>query len=180
MNALKRARQALGFTRLGGDADFVGIVEPVNPRFFVVPDALKAEPVPVEPVDISETIANAAKENTAMTEPHKTMTESYRGSLEMHKATITDTRARIVGETEAATAEHNAQIERLNDEIKSRNEAHAEYVKGQNERLADADKTLGAINASLDNLDGRIPKGQRPVAVPKPATPAPGEPPLTE
>lgn len=140
MNMLKRVRELMTLPE----------PEPstLNPKFFIVPPALK-----IDPADMSGNIKQAIKELTAMTEQELPVTETFRQKLEEHRVAMEMLRDRIKGEQTEASAEHEAQVKRLNDEIKSRRDIFTELTADNDARIADVERTLSGITAALRDVD---------------------------
>lgn len=148
MNLFHRAHHAI-FDPLPTEGNIVRLMERGRP--FQLPASLKDE---TDYSDIGSTIAKAVKENIIMTAPEIAVAEQLRQQLETLRETITAGRDTLVNEQAEADKEHTAQIARLNDEIKSRNEAHDEATADYTARIADTERALHAVNASISDLDG--------------------------
>ena len=157
MNLVARARQALG-THEPLSAEII--------PFGFKPGELKAvlDGTRVDYSDVSLTIVNAVKENTAMTEPVKTFTDAVIETLKSGIASFNADRDAIVNEQTNEKAAFDAEIGRLNDEIKSRTATHDEAVADFTTRLADADKAIHAMQTGLDDLV--TPAAASPIPVP--------------
>ena len=144
MNMLQRAREALTSPA------------PIpNPRFFIVSENMK-EPEKRDPLtdaQITHAFAKAAKENAAMTPPPETFVASYVDSSSKHRELLIVERDQLDQEQVDADNEHKSQIERLNDEIRTRTEAHKELTEGNNARRGDINRVISAIDVALDALN---------------------------
>lgn len=122
-----------------------------NPRFFIVTDEMKRPIIPA--ADIVAAMSEAVKENTAMTEPATNITDRFREGLETHRLAVEKTIADVREAQATANTEHAEQLQRLRDEIASREEAHAELTAGNDAHIADAERTLAGIAKALQATD---------------------------
>lgn len=148
MDMLARAKRLLAEPTgyVPGDAVPTTIV-PARPRLFVVTDAMK-----LDPSDISGNIANAVKENTAMTTTETTLVDQMISNLKLASDEIENRKSLVLDEQAKEKSEHDAEIARLNDEIASRNSVHEDAIKSFEARLKDADDAMNAVKAAMNAL----------------------------
>lgn len=148
-NMLERARTALGErNEYDGPGKFEHVA-PTKPPFqlFTVP----REPE-VDPSDIDAAITNElSKGPTALTE-EKSYTDNLRQSMIDHRSSLETDRATFEDQRAKINEAHKSDIDQLNDQIRTRNEANAEANGDIDNKIADINLAISGATAAIDVL----------------------------
>lgn len=129
------------------------------PRLFLVTDELKRTVAALEPQsDIATEIANAAKENAAMPlDTPANLTAQFLDNMAKAREVGEETLKAIETEQTSETAEFDANVKRLNDEMAERATAHKNALDSFATRRADAERMLAGIDEGVKKVHGSGP-----------------------
>lgn len=144
--ALKRVRELMTPTP-GRIEIFHMDNDQIESRVFKLPDALK-----FDPSDVETNFAQAAMENTMSLPRETSLAEALNTSLNDHAAKVAEIIQTIKDEQSVADQAHSDAIAALNAEIAERNKVHADLTAHNNNRVADANLTLQAIDVATGKL----------------------------